>query len=95
MDVLTDIRAGCPCSNLDYCPAAEFIRHMPERTIVQHKCVEVYKWFLGQQLNRDVSWAEAYQSWTEDGLAKKFADIWQPGMPHDAALDLMRMHHHG
>lgn len=89
MDILADIRSGCQCSNLDYCPVAEFIRHMPERTLVQHKCVETYKWVLGQRCNRDVTWQEAYQTWADKGLAELFADVWRPGMPHHEALILM------
>ena len=90
MDIITDMRADCPCCQIAYCPMAEFIRHMPERTLVQHKCVEVYKWRLGQEQGRDIGWDEAYQLWADSGCAAQFAAAWHPGMSHDEVLTCMQ-----
>lgn len=87
MDIIEEIRADCPCCKIAYCPLAEFARHIPERTLVQHKCVEIYKWNLSQQQIRPIGWKEAYLCWAESGLAAKFARFWHPGMNHNQIMD--------
>jgi hypothetical protein len=89
MNIIDDIRSGCSCSGVAYCPLEEFVRHLPARTLVQHKCVEHYKLILSSAAGHDVGWPAAYDCWISDGLAARFADIWQPDLLHDEALFLL------
>ena len=89
MDIISEIRTDCPCCQIAYCPLAEFVRHLPERTLVQHKCIEVYKWKLGQELGRDIGWPEAYNLWIESGEAEIFARAWCEGMTHNEVMEEM------
>jgi hypothetical protein len=89
MKIIDDIRADCPCSGVAYCPLEEFARHLPARTLVQHKCIEHLKYTRSTQVGRDIGWERAYEEWIRDGYAARFANIWRPDLLHNEALALL------
>lgn len=43
--------------------------HLPERVLVQHKCVEAFKWERSQVAGVDIGWRKAYELWAAEGPA--------------------------
>lgn len=86
MNTVAELRDNCPCSAIAYCPLEEFIRHLPERTLTQHKCVEILKWQISLNCGHDIGWQKAYQIWVDSGRAAQFAAIWREGMFADAII---------
>lgn len=70
----------CMCDKNHYCSAREFLKmsaSFEPRWVIQSKCVEMYKWFVGERLNIDVGWSEAHLEWIDSGFANVFGDIWK------------------
>jgi hypothetical protein len=79
--VLKDIRADCQCQNNEYCPLEVLVR-ANERVCEQHKVIEVYRWQKNKTRDTKMTWEEAYDSFSSEGYAKKFAEVYQEGMLH-------------
>ena len=54
--------------------------HLPERVLIQHKCVEAFKWERGQIVGTDIGWPRAYELWIEEGFAAQFAELYREGI---------------
>jgi len=48
-----------------------------ERFLVQMRCVDDYKWVLGEEFEREVDSEEALKLWIKRGYAQAFAEIWE------------------
>jgi hypothetical protein len=77
--IITQLRSHCQCSGIKYCPLAPLM-HLPERVLVQHKCVEAFKWERSQIVGTDIGWRKAYELWAEEGFAARFADLYHDGI---------------
>jgi hypothetical protein len=51
-----------------------------DRTLIQLKCIEKYKFELSEREGKDVGWNNATMSWVDTGRAKLFGDYYQEGM---------------
>ena len=61
------------------CPYCFFKTYFEEvkpdvRFIIQVKCVEIYKWEIGEKIHKDVGFSDAFMRWVEYGYAKIFAE---------------------
>ena len=66
------------CRPNQYCILKEFLvsLHPSPRLLLQLKCLERYKWSLGEEAKKDVGWKKATEEWVDMGYAKKFAEIY-------------------
>ena len=79
--LIQDMRDECECQNCKYCPL-EVIIQTDTRVFEQHKLVEKFKFLRSKQVDRDMNWDEAYTLWVSEGLAKRFADIYDSKYTH-------------
>jgi hypothetical protein len=77
--IITQLRSHCQCSGIEYCPL-EALMHLPERILVQHKCVEAFKWERSQLAGVDIGWRKAYELWAAEGFAARFAELYRDGI---------------
>lgn len=80
--LIQDIRGECECEQCEYCPL-EVLIHTEPRILEQHKMVEKYKFIISQRENKEVTWDDAYISWVNSGMAKRFSDIYNPELNHN------------
>jgi len=90
MSMIRQIRAQCPCADIDYCPL-EPLLHLSERMLIQHKCVEVFKYKRSQTDGKDIGWPTAYDLWVGEGFAKRFAEIYNDGTSAEEAMNLLKI----
>ena len=66
----------------NYCILKEILinQSISDRNLIQIKCVEKYKYEISNFEKKDIGWNEAFRKWTEAGLAKKFAEVYQDGI---------------
>lgn len=66
------------CSS-PYCFFKTFLEHQhtDPRTLCQFKCVEIFKWEIGEKENRDIGYQEAGMRWCGEGWAKAFAQVYE------------------
>ncbi|CAK0762106.1 conserved hypothetical protein [Gammaproteobacteria bacterium] len=81
-EIFQDLRDECECQNARYCPLEVLLEYQSERTLEQHKCVELYKYNRGREENQDIGWQRAYTEWTSKGYAEAFAEVYKAGMKH-------------
>ncbi len=86
--IFEDICQNCDChAKNPYCTLVEFFLHIlsqdgdRERTLVQIKCVEKYKYELGVKHSREFGWNDAFMEWVKSGLSKRFAEVYDPELP--------------
>ena len=75
--VCSDLREGCECEHIKYCPLEVLFRSGDVRLFEQHKCVEIFKWDEGVRTKREIDWSEGYDLWVKGGYAEKFADVYE------------------
>ena len=46
------------------------------RTLIQFKCVEIYKYEESKKHDKELSWEDAWNKWTNTKLAEKFAEVY-------------------
>ncbi len=65
---------NCPAP---YCFFKVFVesQHPSERTLIQIKCIEIFKYYCGQVLGVDIGFPEACQRWVDEGYAKAFSMV--------------------
>lgn len=78
--ILDDMREGCECKNIGYCPLEVFLKSIDPRFLEQHKCVEIFKYEESEKAGKDIGLDKAYKLWVERGYAKKFAAVYKEGM---------------
>ncbi len=83
--IFEDICQNCDChAKNPYCTLVEFFLHIlsqdgdRERTLVQIKCVEKYKYELGIKYSKEFVWNDAFMEWVSNGLSKRFAEVYDP-----------------
>lgn len=83
--IFSDICQDCDChAAKPYCTLVEFFLHLlsqegdRERTMVQIKCVEKYKYELGVNNNKEYVWNDAFMEWVKNGFSKRFAEVYDP-----------------
>jgi len=89
-NITRQIRAQCPCAGIDYCPL-EPLLHLSERMLIQHKCVEAFKWIRSQPAGTDIGWSKAYELWVEEGVAKRFAELYHDGISAEKIWALLKI----
>ena len=57
------------------------------RILMQLKCIEKFKWFLGEELDHDLDWEDAMIKWVERGYAKRFGALYNPELSVDELWD--------
>jgi len=75
--VIKEMREDCHCENEEFCPLESLIRSFNDRMLEQHNCVRLYRWNMGKRLKRPITWDEAYISWSDEGCAKRFSDVYR------------------
>lgn len=99
--VLTDaeykkILAACVDCKVEYCFFRAFLEHQhpSEKLIFQLKCLEILKYELSVEANKDVGWQYAAEKWVELGYAAAFAkvyDVYQsPREVYGKAIELAK-----
>ena len=90
---LDEMRVDCVCEKQQYCPLEEVLLHInsSERLFIQHKCIEKYKELMSKQAKRDIGWKSAYILWVENEFAKKFADVYKPGIKFKTLCELLKL----
>ena len=75
-DICNDYCAG------EYCILKEVLlkQDISDRTLIQLKCIEKYKYEISNYQKRDIGWEETFQRWVEDGHAEKFAEVYQDSL---------------
>ena len=84
--VLDDV---CECRKLGgYCLLKELMLASgpDDRTLEQLKCVEKFK-YERKITGNDGGWQSSLELWIKEGFAKKFADVYKPGMKYDEIYD--------
>ena len=81
-EVLEDVLQACCPNPRGYCILKEMITHngSADRTLVQLKCIEIFKYERSRQEGKDIGWEGAHKAWVEEGFAKKFSEIYQEGL---------------
>ena len=83
-EVLRSITKDCHCKDCfdPYCTLIEIMVASGKdlRFLIQAKCVEKYRYERSKELDKPLTWNEAYMQWIEEGLAKKFADEYKEGI---------------
>ena len=82
-EIINDIRSDCPCNNIKYCPLESLVKGFSDRLFEQHKCIEMLRWVISEQENREITEKESCVIWVEKGYAKAFSEIYQDGMLHE------------
>lgn len=74
--LLTEICDGCT----HYCTLKEILLHdgLEDRTAMQIKMIEKFKYVWSQETGSDVGWEEATKKYVDSGLAKEYANQWSP-----------------
>lgn len=76
--VLGEITKDCHCKDCfdPYCILIEILisKINDVRFLIQMKCVEKFKYEIGNESGKHINWNEAYMQWIESGLAAKFAE---------------------
>lgn len=49
-----------------------------DRTALQLKCIEKFKYEESERQKKDIGWDEATKSWCKLGYAKKYAEVYDP-----------------
>jgi len=68
----------CSCDKDTYCTAKELLKMSKKfapRFLLQVKCIEIFKYDIGEALHKDVGWEEATEEWTEVGYAMLFDSV--------------------
>ena len=81
-EVLEDVIAACCPKPEGYCILKEMMMHngSGDRTLVQLKCIEVFKYEQSRAEGRDVGWEGVHKAWVDGGFAKAFSEVYQEGM---------------
>ena len=60
--------------NKEYCFFKIFLQHQHPnpRVVCQFKCIEMFKWEIGEQVSKDVGFDVAGNRWFEEGYAEVF-----------------------
>jgi len=79
-DLISDMRKGCDCENRGYCPLEDLIKVNP-RIMEQHKLVVRFR---GRKPNwENIDWNEAYILWKDEGLAERFAKVYNKDLTYE------------
>ncbi len=81
-DYLSLIKELCPPECQGYCFFKVYfeITHLDERTLIQMKCLEIFKYEEGERVNKDIGWDAAILLWVERGHAKRFAEVFNENL---------------
>lgn len=64
--------------------------HLSERLLIQHKCVEAFKWERSQIVGVDIGWRKAYELWAEEGFAEWFAKFYYDGISVEEMMKVIK-----
>lgn len=82
--ILCDVTKDCHCKNPSdpYCTLIEIYIASGKgiRFLIQAKCVEKYRYEINKDLQKPLTWNEAYLKWIDGGYAQKFADEYKEGI---------------
>ena len=72
----------CPPNCDGYCFFKLYFEmaHFDERTLIQMKCLEIFKYEESEKSKKDIGWDVAIQLWMERGYAKKFSDVFDENL---------------
>lgn len=75
--LIDEIVDNCP-NKEGYCFIKLFLLHLGQdpRIIIQIKCIEKYKYERSKEEGKDIGLDEAFTQWIKNGLAEKFADLY-------------------
>ena len=84
-ETFLDIIKDCPCDPSKWCFLKEVIRHtgLSDFIVEQIRLVYTLKFLMSKQAGKDVGEEAAWDSWINDGYAKRFREIYKPGMKHE------------
>ena len=90
-EILEGVCGDCPKG---YCTLKEILLHggMPDRTLVQLKVIEVYKWDESQAAGYDIGWQEAHRRFIEGGHAELFAIYYDEDRTFSETYKRMKEH---
>lgn len=78
----------CDNCNGSYCFLKELL-HMnslyDKRLLVQIKCMEIFKYEIGEKVNKDIGWEETAKQWYEIKYAEYFAQAYDEELKHTGA----------
>jgi len=77
------------CAGIEYCPLEPLVR-LSERLLIQHKCVEAFKWERSQIVGVDIGWRKAYEIWVEEGFAAQFAELYHDGISAEEMMKAIK-----
>ena len=83
--ILEDLIADCPCDHNKWCFLREVIRHtgISDLAAEQMRLVYTHKFLMSLNIGYDVGEKVAWDSWINDGYAKRFREIYVDGMKHE------------
>ncbi len=81
----------------EYCPSGKHCilklyllsSHPNPRLLIQLKCIEKYKYELNKNKKEEITWEDAWMSWSENGYAKKFAEVYTEEMTYNKIYKLI------
>jgi hypothetical protein len=88
-ELITQLRSHCQCAGIEYCPLAALL-HIPDRVLIQHKCVEEFKWERSALAGVDVGWDKAYDLWIKEGFAALFAKFYFEGISAEEMMEAIK-----
>jgi len=79
--------APCECC-ASYCFLKFYLEHSQNdsghrRLMMQMKCIERFKWLMGEKCDNDISWDSAMYLWVENGHAKLFGEHYSDALTFD------------
>jgi len=81
--MINDLCDGCSnCTG--YCFLKEFVfeSHPSPRLLIQCKCVEMFKYEIGEKVNKDIGWSESFERWASEGYATLFDKYYSDEKSH-------------
>lgn len=75
--LIEEFAEECPRKNA-YCSLKELLMqmHKDPRLLIQIKCVEKFKYEESQKKGKDIGWTDAFMLWVKNGMAKRFASVY-------------------
>ena len=73
------VRDYCPKPGC-YCILKEIMMRTDPRSLIQLKCLEVFKFERSRVEKREIGWDEAMDLWVKEGYAERFDGIYKDGI---------------
>jgi len=75
---IEEICERCPS---EYCTLKEVVSQcgLNDRSLIQIKCLEKFKYEQSNYQKKDVEWDGAFQDWMNQGYAERFAQFYEEG----------------